>query len=195
MSEKPVTTTPPVDEEEEKRRKMREEEEKEEDMSMEKHLSKIYKALGEMTDAVRELAGFVKSSSEVHRGVEEAIKSLSSRIENIEKVVTIGFESTAKENEKAEKFKNSGQPQAVGDKVNIPANELREPGAEMLEKGIIDIEKSLEYIKKALSVSRPDGLRVDAKVGGEGVDGLVKNILSGKVKIGEVPRLLKEVVG
>jgi hypothetical protein len=184
--------TPPVEEEEEKKPKVDEEEDEKDELNMDKHLSRIYKALGDMTEAVKELANFVKSSSEVQRGLEEAVKGLKSEVVELKKAVTIGFQSAASEHKKAEKFKTSGSPEAVGEVVNIPESQLREPGAAMLvEKGIQDIKKSVASV---VSSPRPEGLRSDVNVGGDKVSDLVKGILSGKLKSGEVVRKLREVV-
>lgn len=178
------TIVPPSEEGDEKERKI-----DEEDEMVEEHLSKIYKALGDMTEAVKELANFVKASSEVSRGLEETLKGINSRLDSFEKAITVGVQQAASEHRKQDKFKTSGSPEAVGETVNIPAAGVREPGAEMLEKGIADIKKAVAVV----SSPRPGGIKNES-VGSNKLADVVKDIMAGKVRFGDVPRILKEVV-
>ena len=186
----PAETAPPITEEEEERKKpkKRPEEEEEETMEIEEHLEKLYKAIGELTDATRKIASAIKASEHTTRGLVEAMKSdIDSLKEEIRKL-TVGFDEAAATHKKQDKFPTTGKPETseTAEEVKYPPEGLRERGAQMLEK-------SREEIVKSVMTPRPSSANTDIMTGGAVAD-LVRDILQGKMKPGEVASKIKEVL-
>lgn len=158
---------------------------------VEKHLEKIYKAIGELTEATKALANYIKASEEANRGLIEAVKSLKTELaEEVKKAITAGFEAAAAENKAGEKFKITGSPQVseTGEEVKYPPEQLRERGAEMLEK-------SREEIKKTIALTpRPEGGKFEGMGKNDSASELIRGILYGNLKPGEIPRRVREVM-
>jgi hypothetical protein len=177
--EKPLKATEPDEEAEEEM----EEEVKE---GVLKHLEKLYKAIGELTEATKAIASYVKASEEVTRGLFEALKGDLAGIRADLEKLEAGFSAAASAHKEQDKFPTTGKPKVseTAEQVNYPPSELRERGAEMLEK------KREEFVKSVVA-PRPTG--ANPNMGTDKVTEIVKAILAGNVKPGQVAELLKEV--
>ena len=175
--EKPLKTTKPNE---------KETEEEEVQEGILNHLEKLYKAIGELTEATKAIASYVKAGEEVTRGLFESLKGEIVGLREDVKKLEAGFSAAASANKEQDKFPTGGKPKAseTAEAVNYPPSELRERGAEMLEKAREDFVKSVV-------APRPTG--ATPNMGTDKVSEIVKAILAGNVKPGQVSELLKEV--
>jgi hypothetical protein len=176
--EKPLKNTEPEEEETEEEEEVRE--------GIDKHLERLYKAIGELTEATKAIASYVKAGEEVTRGLFETLKGELEGIRADLKKLEAGFGAAASANKEQDKFPTTGKPKVseTAEPVNYPPSELRERGAEMLEK------KREEFVKSVVA-PRPTG--ANPNMGTDKISELVKEILAGKVKPGQVAEILKEV--
>jgi hypothetical protein len=174
--EKPLKTTEPDEDTEEE----------EMEGGIDKHLERLYKAIGELTEATKAIASYVKAGEEVTRGLFEALKGELAGIREDLKKLEAGFSAAASANKEQDKFPTTGKPKVseTAEQVNYPPSELRERGAERLEK------KREEFVKSVVA-PRPTG--ANPNMGTDKVSEIVKAILAGNVKSGQVAELLKEV--
>ena len=174
--EKPLKTTAPDEEAEDE----------EMDEGIDKHLERLYKAIGELTEATKAIASYVKAGEEVTRGLFEALKGELAGIREDLKKLEAGFSAAASAHKEQDKFPTTGKPKVseTAEQVNYPPSELRERGAEMLEK------KREEFVK---SVVAPRPVVANPNMGNDKVTEIVKAILAGNVKPGQVAEMLKEV--
>ena len=178
--EKPLKTTEPDEEEET-------EEEEEVREGIDKHLERLYKAIGELTEATKAIASYVKAGEEVTRGLFEALKGEIVGLREDLKKLEAGFSAAASAHKEQDKFPTSGKPKVseTAEPVTYPPEELRERGAEMLEK------MRSEFVKSVVA-PRPTVANPNAST--DKVGEIVKAILAGNVKPGQVSELLKEVM-
>jgi hypothetical protein len=178
--EKPIATP-----EDEKRPKKVDEDED----VMEENIERMYKAIGELTEAVKAIATGIKSVEDTNRGLLEAVKGEISTLKEEFKKFTAGFSDATSAHKEQDKYPTSGSPKKseTSEEVTYPPKELRERGAEMLEKSRTEFVKSV-------TTPRPSGLANEG-VKRDGVSELVKGILYGGVKPGEIPQKVREVFG
>jgi hypothetical protein len=179
--EKPVVESP--------EEKKPEEDEEEGDELMEKYIEKMYKSIGELTEAVKALATHLRSVEDTQRGLVEAVKGEIESLKGELKKLSAGFSEAAAAHKEQDKYPTTGKPKAseTGEEVTYPPKDLRERGAEMLEKSRADFVKSV-------TAPRPSGIANEG-VRRDGVAELVKGILYGGVKPGEIPQKVREVFG
>ena len=184
LETKPVA--PPVEEDEEERRRK---ERMDEDI-IEGHLEKLYKAIGELTEATKAIATYIKSSEDTTRGLVEAVKAEIVGIKDEVKKLAAGFDEATSAHKKQDKFPTSGKPKAseTAEEVTYSPQGLRERGAEMLEK-------SRQEIVKSVVAPRPTTANLEAGVGKkDSMSEIVKGILSGSIRPGEIPHKIREVM-
>jgi len=179
--EKPIVEAP-------EREKPEKDEEEEEDV-VEKYIEKMYKSIGDLTEAVKALATHLKSVEDTQRGLIEAVKGEMESLRGEFRKLSAGFGEAAAAHKEQDKYPTGGKPKAseTGEEVTYPPKDLRERGAEMLEKSRTEFVKSV-------TAPRPSGLANEG-VKRDGVSELVKGILYGGVKPGEIPRKVREVFG
>jgi len=166
-----------------------EEEAEEEEMNegIDKHLERLYKAIGELTEATKAIAAYVKAGEEATKGLIEALKGELAGIREDLKKLEAGFSAAASAHKEQDKFPTSGKPKVseTAEPVNYRPEDLRERGAEMLEKAREDFVKSV--VAPRPTVANPN-------MANDKVTEIVKAILAGNVKPGQVSALLKEVM-
>ena len=169
-------------------KKPREKVHEEEDV-VESNIERMYKAIGELTEAVKAIATSIKSVEDTNRGLLEAVKGEISILKEEFKKFTAGFSDATSAHKEQDKYPISGSPKKseTAEEVTYPPKELRERGAEMLEKSRTEFVKSV-------AVPRPSGLANEG-MKRDGVAELVKGILYGGVKPGEIPQKVREVFG
>lgn len=175
--EKPLKTTEPEEEETEG---------EETQEGIDKHLERLYRAIGELTEATKAIASYVKAGEEVTRGLFEALKGELAGIREDLKKLEAGFSAAASAHKEQDKFPTSGKP-----KVSETAEEVRYPPAELRERGAEMLEKARDEFFKSVVAPRPTG--ANPNMGTDRVADIVKAILAGNVKPGQVAELLKEV--
>jgi hypothetical protein len=165
------------------------EKDEEEDEAVEKYIEKMYKSIGELTEAIKALATHLKSVEDTQRGLIEAVKGEMESLRGEVKKLTAGFSEAVGAHKEQDKYPTAGKPKAseTGEEVTYPPKDLRERGAEMLEKSRADFVKSV-------TTPRPSGVANEG-VRRDGVSELVKGILYGGVKPGEIPQKVREVLG
>jgi hypothetical protein len=179
--EKPIVEAP--------EKKKPEKDEEEVDELMEKYIEKMYKSIGELTEAVKALATHLKSVEDTQHGLIEAVKGEMESLRSEFKKLSAGFGEATAAHKEQDKYPTTGKPKAseTGEEVTYPPKDLRERGAEMLEKSRADFVKSV-------TVPRPSGIANEG-ARRDGASELVKGILYGGVKPGEIPRKVREVFG
>ncbi|MEM1801100.1 MAG: hypothetical protein QXF58_05110 [Desulfurococcaceae archaeon] len=172
------------------------EEEREEKEEITEVIDKLYKALSELGKGVEKIASYVKSASEVTRGLTEVVGKMESKIDKLNEGIdeirkfAVGWREAAAEH-KSGKYSSAGtgEGEAVGEKVEVKPESVREPGAEML-KAVEDLKKSVSVIapRPAVSVTT---LPTDM----EGkINNLIKGILSGEVRREMVHSELRKIM-
>ena len=153
---------------------------------IDKHLERLYKAIGELTEATKAIASYVKAGEEATKGLIEALKGELAGIREDLKKLEAGFSAAASAHKEQDKFPTSGKPKVseTAEHVNYRPEDLRERGAEMLEKAREDFVKSV--VAPRPTVANPN-------MGNDKVTEIVKAILAGNVKPGQVAEMLKEV--
>ena len=177
---------PAVDETEERE----EEEEEKVDKVVEKHLDRLYKAIGELTEATKAIASAIKASEDTTRGLVESMKGEIDTLKDELKKLAAGFGEAASANKDQDKFPKTGKAKVseTAEEVTYKPEGLRERGAEMLEKSKQDI------VKSSVMTPRPTVANTNVSSGSDKAVDLVKAILSGQVKPGEIPAKVREVM-
>jgi hypothetical protein len=180
--EKPIVEAP-------EEKKPAKDEEEDVDELMEKYIEKMYKSIGELTEAVKALATHLKSVEDTQRGLIESVKGEIESLKGEVKKLSAGFSEATAAHKEQDKYPITGKPKAseTGEEVTYPPKDLRERGAEMLEK-------SRSEFVKSVTTPRPAGIANEG-VRKDGVSELVKGILYGGVKPGEIPQKVREVFG
>lgn len=182
MSEKEIT--PPV--KKPKDEEIGEEgtgEEKEEISEVEELIDKMYKIVSDLGKAVESLATYVSAGKEAQRGLIEAVGKMGEKIDiltdRVEKL-TIGLKEVFAEQKKGKYAEVGGEsPEGTG-------------VGEVATIGNVGAPVEKVDVKKVMTPKVPG---VVNKVGKESeINDVIRDIIHGKVKLGEVPSRVWEVI-
>lgn len=181
---KDVRKQPPEDipEEEEYPREESEEEE-EEELELDKKLDTVFKAISDLQVTIKDLATAISSGSEAQRGLEETMGEFKGEIKELKEYVKAGVGTSAvtEANEEQESQRSkTKEPQTA-------------EGGEEVEVNPKDVDEPAEHLYKS-QTPRPVDANNKVEKREDGSD-VVKGVLEGKVKPGEIHREIKKRMG
>lgn len=175
--------TPPVAEERKPEKKPEEE--------MDELVDKLYKLLSDMSSALEKIATYISSGREAQRGLMEALGKVNSSLEALDAKVeklSVGLSQTFSA-QKTGKYTESGgkTPESSGVGEVVTVSDIDAPGADTLR-----VQKG--EVLKSVVTPRPVVVSRELPKGEPDLNGVIRGVLSGKVKFGELASKVWEVV-